>query len=324
MPSLYLLVVFTFSFVVIRNMNLSYTILDVFTETPYEGNPLAVVIIPTGGDLTQIRKQTIAREFNLSETVFVHDVENPSLVHHRHLEIFTPTEQIPFAGHPTIGAAVFLQSFKVTTLVVAAGSIEIKATPDGMLRAAVPHHLRLHERRLPRPTNGFAYNPNNELIAAECGAPLFSIVKGMTFALIELSSLDSLRTVRPGGPELSADLLDAGWRDGWVTRRYYYVRHGSTMVGGRDVITLQTRMVKLSKEDAATGSAACTLAAFLSLYKEEGRSLTFQIVQGVEMGRKSSLFVDVDLTTDTDGQRKVDTVHLGGKAVPIMNGTIVA
>lgn len=70
----------------------------------------------------------------------------------------------------------------------------------------------------------------------------------MKFALIELSPLDSLRTVRPRGPELSAGLLEAGWRDGRVTRRYYYVRHSSTTVGGRDVTTLQTRMVKLSKK----------------------------------------------------------------------------
>ena len=85
-------------------MRRAYYMLDVFTETPLEGNPLAVVVDCEG--LTGARMQAIAREFNLSETVFVLDPRDP--VNTARLRIFTPSQEIPFAGHPTIGAAVLI------------------------------------------------------------------------------------------------------------------------------------------------------------------------------------------------------------------------
>jgi PhzF family phenazine biosynthesis protein len=93
-------------------MSIQFTTLDVFTTSAFEGNPLAVVTIPPPSQqapLTQSQKQRIAREFNLSETVFVHDVENRAETDERKIDIFTPQFELPFAGHPTIGTAVFLQ-----------------------------------------------------------------------------------------------------------------------------------------------------------------------------------------------------------------------
>ena len=85
---------------------LAFTILDVFTSTPFKGNPLAVITVPPGVVLTQSQKLAITKEFNLSETVFVHDVEEPT--DQRRFDIFTPHAEVPFAGHPTITTAVFL------------------------------------------------------------------------------------------------------------------------------------------------------------------------------------------------------------------------
>ncbi|KAJ4174224.1 hypothetical protein NW754_004639 [Fusarium falciforme] len=146
----------------------------------------------------------------------------------------------------------------------------------------------------------------------------------MSFALIELPSLELLGDVQIGAPELPADLLDDGWRDGWVTRRYYFVRLGSEEVGGRTVQRVRTRMVKLTTEDSATGSAACALASYLSLHELEDQSITFEITQGVEMGRKSDILIDVEVGKGLDGARKLETLHLGGKAVPVMSGSITA
>ena len=81
-----------------------YAILDVFTATPLEGNGLAVVLDSSG--LSGEAMQKIAREFNLSETVFVLPAENP--VHEAKIRIFTPAEELSFAGHPTVGTAVLL------------------------------------------------------------------------------------------------------------------------------------------------------------------------------------------------------------------------
>ncbi|CAG8090714.1 unnamed protein product [Penicillium nalgiovense] len=304
-------------------MALPFTTLDVFTETPFKGNPLAVVTIPTGVTLTQVQKQTIAREFNLSETVFLHDVEDPAATDERKVDIFTREDEIPFAGHPTIGTAVLLHPRGVRTLLVKAGPIIIEPTADGALQAAIPHNVRLHQQRLPSPEPGSFPKSQNDVAREEGSSRLFSIVKGMTFALIELPSLEVLGTAQVGGmPDLPVSLLDDGWCDGWVTRRYYYVRLGSELIGGRMVHRIRTRLVKLKTEDPATGSAACALSSYLSLYELEGQSHAFQITQGVEMARDSDILVEVEVGQGMDGARKLEALHLGGKAVPVMSGFI--
>lgn len=309
-------------------MALPFTVVDVFTETPFKGNPLAVVTIPPGVVLTQAQKQDIAREFNLSETTFVHDVAptDGHFTDERRFDIFTPAAEIPFAGHPTIGTAVFLHPRGVRTLLAKAGSITIEPAAHGALRAAIPHDIRLHQRRLPAPETGLPEPTPQAVVArAEGGASLFSIVKGMTFALIELPSLELLGAACVGAmPAIPVELLDNGWRDGWVTRRYYFVRLGSERAGSRTIHRIRARMVKLTMEDPATGSAACALSSYLSLYELEEQSATFEITQGVEMGRDSNILVDTEVGKGLDGARRLHALHLGGQAVPVMSGTIMA
>jgi hypothetical protein len=91
-------------------LQLEYAVVDVFTHTKYEGNPLAIVQVPKSYDLSQEQKQKIAQEFNLSETTFVHEQEADSSVDAWTVDIFTAKEELPFAGHPTIGTACFLLS----------------------------------------------------------------------------------------------------------------------------------------------------------------------------------------------------------------------
>src|SRR5204863_3285718 len=85
-------------------MRRRFVTLDVFTDKRFAGNPLAVVLEPDGLDTTAM--QAVAREFNLSETVFVQPPENSA--HRAKLRIFTPASELPFAGHPTVGTAVLL------------------------------------------------------------------------------------------------------------------------------------------------------------------------------------------------------------------------
>ena len=86
---------------------LRYTQLDVFTSTPFLGNPLAIVHLPSTASLSQSQKQNIAREFNLTETVFLHEPSSDGTVM---IDIFTTTEEIPFAGHLTVGTGSYLFS----------------------------------------------------------------------------------------------------------------------------------------------------------------------------------------------------------------------
>jgi PhzF family phenazine biosynthesis protein len=306
-------------------MTLPFHILDVFTSTPFLGNPLAVVTIPPSVSLTGAQKQRIAKEFNLSETTFVHDVEHRAATDERRFDIYTPQAELPFAGHPTIGTAVHLRDQGVKTLVAKAGRIDIESAADGsgLLRAAIPHNVHLHQKRLPDPTASHVEGFAEEVAAAEKGAPLFSIVPGMAFALIELPSLELLGAARVGCPSvLPADLLDDKWSEGWITRRYYYVRLGSEESDGGMKHRVRTRLIKPAMEDPATGSAACALASYLSLHEIGEKSNTFDIVQGVEMGRDSTILVDVEIGENSSGERVLRSVHLGGTAVTVSSGSI--
>ncbi|KAM0490536.1 hypothetical protein ACHAP8_011441 [Fusarium lateritium] len=310
-------------------MSLMFTTLDVFTKTAFEGNPLAVVTIPPPSQcplLTQDQKQRIAREFNLSETVFVHDVENRSESSKRKIDIFTPKAELPFAGHPTIGTAIFLRSQGVKAMIVKAGEIDLEFDDTGSARAAIPHNVRLHAHRLTQPEYEAGSDDKiAQVAAAEDGARLFSIVNGMTFALIELPSLDMLGAAKIGAMSyISGDLQDEGWKHDFDSRRYYFVLLNSerSSDGNQLVQNVRTRLVKRTMEDPATGSAACALACYLALHKLSDDYIQFRTTQGVEMGRESLILVDVVVEKNGDGERKVKTVHLGGNAVEVMSGTL--
>ena len=310
-------------------MSLKFTTLDVFTKATYKGNPVAVVTIPPPSQsppLTQAQKQRIAREFNLSETVFVHDVEDQKESSERQIDIFTPKAELPFAGHPTIGTAVFLHSQSVKAMIAKAGRIDIEFDENGSALAAIPHDVRLHAHRLTRPEYEAGSDDQiAQVAAAEDGARLFSIVNGMTFALIELPSLDILGAAKIGAmPYISGDLQDEGWKHDFDSRRYYFVLLGSESAsdGKRFVQNVRTRLIKSTMEDPATGSAACALACYLALHRLSVDSIQFRLTQGVEMGRESLILVDVVVEMDSDGNRKIKTVHLSGNAVEVMSGTL--
>ncbi|KAL6922593.1 hypothetical protein FSST1_006619 [Fusarium sambucinum] len=310
-------------------MSLTFTTLDVFTKTAFEGNPLAVVTIPPPSQcppLTQDQKQRIAREFNLSETVFVHDVGNRSESSKRNIDIFTPKAELPFAGHPTIGTAIFLRSQGVKAMIVKAGEIDLEFDDTGSARAAIPHNVRLHAHRLTQPEYEAGSDDKiAQVAAAEDGARLFSIVNGMTFALIELQSLDVLGAAKIGAMSyISGDLQDEGWKHDFDSRRYYFVllNNERSSDGNALVQNVRTRLVKRTMEDPATGSAACALACYLAVHKLSDDYIQFRTTQGVEMGRESLILVDVVVEKNGDGERKVKTVHLGGNAVEVMSGTL--
>ncbi|KAI0817748.1 hypothetical protein GGR55DRAFT_36888 [Xylaria sp. FL0064] len=310
-------------------MDLPFTTLDVFTSKRLQGNPLAVVQVPASlrDRLTQPLKQMIAQEFNLSETVFLHDETSESGPKARDVDIFTIEKELPFAGHPTIGTATFVRQHLaggegVQTLITKAGPVDIAPSPLG-IQARIPHNVHLHKRTLhdllsSRDTVDAVrsgLHPNLEMARAECAAPVFSIVSGMTFVLVRLPSLELLREVKALHLDFDAVrgvLLDEGWQDSFVSR-YYYVDVESEEEGVRG---LRTRMVEMAFEDPATGSAATALGAYLTLTQEK-KGRKFQVTQGVEMGRKSVISVETTMEED-----KLAEVYLGGTAVVVMQGTL--
>lgn len=314
---------------------LSFHTLDVFTSTPYAGNPLAVVILPPSNtNLSQERKLLIAREFNLSETVFLHtpaDLANTTAVK---IDIFLTTGELPFAGHPTIGTANLVLHHlgweHVTTLLTKAGPIAIRKEGSGVI-ARIPQAVRVHQRTL-GDVLGSQENGVQEMVEAalsageatrraELDAPVVDVVKGMAFALVRLEGLEELGAVQVGRSvefERVRGLLD---EEGGRVGRYHYVVTGEEQVDGRRRVQLRTRNIELGFEDPATGSAACALAGYLSLRKGTGG--LFQVTQGVEMGRTSDIRIETVVEDEGEGVAIKD-IRMGGEAVVVMKGEILA
>lgn len=310
-------------------LSLDFVTVDVFTTNRYEGNPLAVVFVPPSQRslVTQEIKQRIAREFNLSETVFLHAESNvkPEATT-LEVNIFTIEEELPFAGHPTIGTAYLVLHHlgwgHVNTLLTKAGPIPINLEGSQNVKAEIPHAVHVHlsnlssllEKSESSDIITAGLSPHDQIRQAELSGTVVSIVRGMTFILVNLPSLELLAKVTDS-PRLQFDkipnFLDKGeWEKSFVGRYYYvYTDEGSKT-------KVQTRMVELGFEDPATGSAGCTLSAYLTLTEKKGAR--YEITQGVEMGRRSEIVVETSVTEEG----KVKEIHLGGTAVLVMRGSV--
>ncbi|XXH05223.1 Adenylate kinase [Hypoxylon texense] len=323
-------------------MALSFTTFDVFTTTPFRGNPLAIVQVPTNVTLSQDQEQLIAREFNLSETVFLHEQTVEDIrARHARVDIFTAIAEVAFAGHPTIGTSNFLLHHlhlgSARVLITKAGPVPFKeAVLNGEAAAelAVAHNVHVHAR----PFAGTPYGHH----------PVVSIVNGMTAILVRLPDLAAL--ARPAanllGTEntyVAREKLDEGWRNGPVVS-YFYVDLGYRVVddddetggggGDRERVRVRVRVRVLrtrnlgSREDPATGSAASGLCAFLSLLEKDDDdaeggqgALTrrYEVTQGVEMGRRSEIRVRVTLD---DSRKGIKEILLSGNAVKVLEGKV--
>ncbi|KAH7409989.1 hypothetical protein DE146DRAFT_604997 [Phaeosphaeria sp. MPI-PUGE-AT-0046c] len=303
-------------------IQLDFVTVDVFTSKLYEGNPLAIIRIPNGVTISQEQKQAIAREFNLSESTFLHekslDAQSDAWV----VDIFLTTAEIPFAGHPTIGTACYVLGKVAEERGVKSGvieaSFELKAGPVGLRydvakktsRAAIPHDVFVH---VLQPKLAEAQQQNKLTVRDDF--PVVSIVKGMTFVLVELDDLEALKLVTLAGSSVAISGLDEGW-DKTFMGTYFFVRTGTSPEG---VTTLQTRMIEGPLEDPATGSAASALTAYLSLKDRVlNGSRKYEIVQGVEMGRRSEIAIEIEM----EDENSISKVYLEGGAVRVMEGRL--
>ena len=299
-------------------MRLSFHTLDVFTTKRFGGNPLAVVLAADALDTE--RMQAIAREFNLSETVFVLKPQNPA--HTARIRIFTPVSELPFAGHPTVGTAILLAAQRIGALGGSQSAIIALEEVVGTVRVGV--RLREGEATFaefdaPRLPEDLGSVPAYEDIAAAVGLIPSEIgfenhrptrfSAGLPYTFIPVRSLAAIERTRAvlGRWERTFG------RDGAA---YLYCRetthksaqfHARMYAPGHGVL-----------EDPATGSAAVGLAAVVHRFDEpppaEHRYL---IEQGYEMGRPSLVY----LSLVVDGDR-LATVRIGGHAVRVSDGEI--
>jgi len=293
-------------------MRLEFMTVDVFTETRFGGNPLAV--LPDAAALNSAQMQSIAAEFNLSETTFVLPAKEAA--HSAQVRIFTSKAELPFAGHPNVGTAFVLarRGHRHDPLI-----FEERAglVPLDLLReegAVVGARLTA-----PQPLKrGRDIAPN--IVAAACGLAASDIATGHHFPCIAscgtpfiLAELKTRRALEAAQPRTEIFAQNVPVDD--ATGILVYVRDGA------EGIDLRTRMfapLQGVPEDPATGSANVALAGLLaSLRPESELSLRLRIAQGVEMGRPSLL----EASAEKRGGRVTET-RIGGRCVHVMSGVI--
>jgi trans-2,3-dihydro-3-hydroxyanthranilate isomerase len=297
-------------------MQRRFITVDVFTDRPFGGNQLAVVLDAEG--LSTAQMQAIAREFNYSETTFVLPAREPG--HDAQVRIFTPTREIPFAGHPNVGTAFVLATLAAKAparlqFEEGAGLVPLDIlTEEGKVIGA--------ELTAPQPLKRFSQLSAEQtascisLTAADIRTdrqPPQVVSVGMPFVVAELHSREALRRAKPDAAVFARELP----RDD-AFAVYFYTRD---VAASEKPCDLQARMFFPGSsgliEDPATGSATVAAAALLAdLDPTPDGELRLTIGQGFDMGRPSVLLARV-----VKQAGKLVSAHVGGRCAPMMQGT---
>ena len=297
-------------------MKLKFATYDVFTDTRFAGNPLAVVF--DSDALSDAQMQTVAREFNLSETIFIRTPEDAR--HAASVSIFTPTKELPFAGHPTIGGAIAVAEARhgrgeprdlLLVLEEKVGPVRcgVKIATNGASFAefAAPKLSAPAGDDLAIDTAAKALGLTPADIGFNAHVPtVFSA--GVPFAMVPVVDIAALGRARPAH-DISAQL-------GGVTECFVYAR------AERDAPhAFRARMFAPEigiVEDPATGSAAAAFAGVLARFEALGDGWhTLPILQGVEMGRPSLIGLEINIETGV-----LAGARIAGKAVKVSEGTL--
>lgn len=299
-----------------------YHHLNVFTERADGGNPLAVVTETDGLDSDTM--QAIAKRIGLSETVFVFEPENPA--HLASIRIFTPRAELPFAGHPTIGTAIFLtrerlwrpreSEFEALAVLEAKGGIlRVGVMPAG-------ENAAFAEFDTPKTPQELAQAAPVDRIAAALGLAPFDIgfenfkprcfSAGAPFTYVPIHGLEAIGR---------AQIVEEYWNEAFGEEQgepYLYCRETVTRRA-----SFHARLFAPNhgiEEDPATGSAAAGFAGVIQLYDNPPEGLYRGIIeQGIEMGMPSEIYLEAEIS-----QRAIRAVRIGGHAVYIGEKTVAA
>jgi len=284
-----------------------FVTIDVFTSRPLEGNPVAVFTDARG--LSDVEMQDIARETRLSETTFIIPRDDATeRTGGVTVRIFTIAEELPFAGHPTLGTAYVIANARMTNQValdLKVGKIPVlfEATPEGLFGKMTqrdPEFGQIHDAREVAAATGIGVD------AIEPSLPIQTVSTGFAFAIVPLKSLNTLNQLRPDTDKIYPYLqrTDAA--------HFFFVTRDTGGQAG-----LRARMMFYGGEDPATGSASGCTAAWMVRYGVAKPDERVMILQGVEMKRPSRIFVCASL----EGNR-VHNVRVGGYCAEVIRGEL--
>jgi trans-2,3-dihydro-3-hydroxyanthranilate isomerase len=301
-------------------MKLKFHTLDVFTDKRFGGNPLAVVHDADG--LSPQQMQTIAREFNLSETVFVLKAERPA--HTARIRIFTPGVELPFAGHPTVGTGVLLAALRAPESTGDRDALVVLELAIGSVRVGVrqrPGKVAFAEFDLPKLPERGAVPPPADRIAQSLGLIPSEIgfenhkptiyTAGVPFVFVPVATRDAIAR---------ADVQMQHWKSVFADPM-----PGGAFVYCRECVHNQSsfhaRMFWPAAgvtEDPATGGAAAAFAGVVHTFDGPPDGLHKKVIeQGFEMGRPSLITLSLDVRAG-----KLASARIGGNAVMVSEGSI--
>lgn len=289
--------------------------LDVFTDKPLAGNPLAVVLDSEG--LDDIAMLKIAGEFNLSETVFVSPPTDPE--NRASIRIFTPAHELPFAGHPTVGTAILLNQLSH----LGQGDNLVLEEKVGPVRCQISIDKGVSTARfgLPKVATNIENEFDVELLAEALGLKVDDIDGsnvqvwdgGVGYTMVPVHSMEAVKAVEVTPSLLPEALPFCEFR---VTNPYVFCKGGE----GKDA-DFHARMFAPNfgiPEDPATGSAVSSLSGWIAEHEMlENEERLFKIEQGYEMGRPSQIYLDI---AKRDGL--VTTAGISGSAVVVSEGKL--
>lgn len=291
-----------------------YAQVDVFAERPLDGNPLAIFTDARG--LSTDEMQAFARETNLSETTFIVP-RDPAIEHERgvRVRIFTVGEELPFAGHPTLGTASWLywnhpwlRAAEEIVLDLDGGQIPVRFTPSKPGEQGVFATMRQNDPVFgdPHDLASLANVLQLPLDDLDQQLPVQTVTTGNPFCIVPLTSLDAARRLRvPQTPEAAEYLARHN-------AKFFYFLTRADNSSGAD---WHARMQFYNGEDPATGSAAGPAIAWLVKHGAAASGERVVIEQGVEMRRPSRLYVSATLAGE-----KVTDVFVGGRTIPVALG----
>jgi trans-2,3-dihydro-3-hydroxyanthranilate isomerase len=299
-----------------KSIELDYAVVDVFTDTALKGNPLAVVM--NTADLSTERMQAIAREFNLSETTFVE--RRPAAVEQAEgvrVRIFTPKEELPFAGHPTLGTASVLKLFApevmhddTVTLSLNVGPVPVRFTTEvlfGEMTQRDPEFgVELDPLEVARLT-GLAPEDLDPRLPPQI------VSTGTPFAVVPLRSHEALARLKVNHDEATQWLRERG-------ARWFYVL-GPT---GVQAPAWRARMQFNGAEDPATGSAAGCAIAYLVARGAVEPGVRIALRQGLEIARPSDLYLSAQIQNVPAQEQspRVHHVRVAGSTVLVAKGRL--
>jgi len=287
---------------------LPFVQVDVFTSVPLEGNQLAV--FADGRSLSDAEMQALAREMNLSETTFI--LPGDAATERERgvrVRIFTVDEELPFAGHPTLGTAMVLRGnngAEEVALDLNVGRIPVRFStrdglPFGMMTQRDPEFGEKHSREEVARAAGLAVDD----IADDL--PIQTVSTGNKFAIVPLKSLATLQKLAPAWPNMKQYLEKTS------AKFFYFVSRETVNPEAK----LQSRMIFYNGEDPATGSAAGPCAAWAVQYGVVPPDEQVLMEQGVEMKRRSRIF----FSAGRNGG-KIVNVRVGGHVVEVVRGEV--